>query len=111
MVYRRAGNYRLGVWDRYAGTATEEGILHAGGETGPKRFDLASSSLAEGAVRFGHCLLVNGGPTLASCLDSLGNLIIPSMRLSWSMTDRPMIRLISPRSSRGCATFIKAIKD
>ncbi|KAF5407769.1 MAG: hypothetical protein Udaeo2_20860 [Candidatus Udaeobacter sp.] len=43
----------------------------------------------------------NGGPTLASCLDSLGKLITPSMRSFWSMTDRPTIHLTSQRNSMG----------
>src|SRR6266700_6206994 len=66
MVHGRAGNYRLGIWDRYAGTPTEEGVLHAGRETGSKQFHLASSSLAEGAVRFGNCLFVQWWPD--SCI-------------------------------------------
>jgi len=77
---------------------------------GSKQFHLASSSLAEGAVRFGNCCSYNGGPTLASCLDSLGKLNYPSMRSFWSMTDRPTIHLTSQRSFHRCATFIKAIQ-
>src|ERR1044071_4206779 len=73
MVHGRTRSYRLGVWDRYEGTPTEEGVLHAGRETGPKQFDLTSSSLAEGAVCFGNCLFIQWCPDSCVVAHTRGN--------------------------------------
>ena len=75
---------------------------------GRKQFDFASSSVAQGAVRVGNCLLVQRGPH-SCCLPGF----VRQTKLSrltksfWSMMVRPMTLLTWPRSSRGCATFIK----
>jgi len=78
MVHRRAGNYRLGVWDCSRGTADRRRRSTYWKRNWVETIPSCLIVLAEGAVRFGNCFVrTMVGPTLASCLDSLGKLNYP----------------------------------